>query len=77
MTDREHVPCRPGWDCWSCDRPWPCDPAREDLALQLDPVELAKFMGERLAEAARDVPTLQPGELFERFLQWTWKVRRQ
>jgi hypothetical protein len=71
---REHVPNRPGWDCWSCEQPWPCDPAREQLAQQLDPVALAEFMGERMIEAARDLDTVQPQELFERFLEWTWQV---
>jgi hypothetical protein len=29
------------------------------------------FAVDRLAEAARDVPTMTPAELYERFLAWT------
>jgi hypothetical protein len=71
---REHVPCRPSWDCWSCEKPWPCDPAREELATVYDTVTLAQFMAQRVVEAARDLLTTDPAELFERFIAWTWQV---
>jgi hypothetical protein len=68
----EHQPLQPSWDCKSCEQPWPCDPARERLTL-LYPSRptLAILMVDRMLEAARDVPTMQPGELFDRFFSWT------
>lgn len=77
MTEhREHVPNRPDWDCWSCEKPWPCDPAREKLAEDYDLVGLSVFMSERMVEAAKDMPTVKPAELFDRFIAWTWQVPR-
>jgi hypothetical protein len=67
----EHAAHRPSWDCRSCDKPWPCDPAREALAAAMDPVGLAVLMWVRLEEAVTDLPRVPPAELFERFLHWT------
>ena len=67
----DHEPERPSWDCDTCARPWPCDPAREHLASYLGRVALAVHMWERLDLAAGDLRTLPPSELFERFLSWT------
>ncbi|GLY06032.1 MULTISPECIES: hypothetical protein [Actinoplanes] len=67
----EHVPARPSWDCTSCGRPWPCDPARERLAVGLGRIELAVLMWDHLEEAARDMPHTPASELFDRFLRWT------
>jgi hypothetical protein len=69
--DAEHEPEKPSWDCKRCGGPWPCDPAREYMAARLGRVALAVHMWERLDEAAGDVRTLPPSELFERFLSWT------
>ncbi|HEX8631241.1 MAG TPA: hypothetical protein VF755_24035 [Catenuloplanes sp.] len=66
-----HVPARPSWECSACGRPWPCAPARAELSEAFDPVELGVLAGERLAEAAGDLPALSPEQLFERFLGWT------
>lgn len=71
VTGREHVPHRPSWDCWACGKDWPCNPAREDLAATMDRVVLAMFMGDRMVQAAHDMLTVTPEELFERFLDWT------
>jgi hypothetical protein len=67
----EHQPIRPSWDCRACDKPWPCDPARAWLTLIYPRTTLSMHAAERLAEAALDVPTTTPAELFERFLAWT------
>ncbi|TDO40675.1 hypothetical protein C8E87_4394 [Paractinoplanes brasiliensis] len=67
----EHHPGRPSWDCLACGKPWPCDPAREALALELGRTPLAMYLCAHLHEAARDMPTTSPGELYERFLAWT------
>jgi hypothetical protein len=67
----EHIELRPSWDCAACGRPWPCDPAQEELATTLSPVALRTRMWARLERAALDAPHVPPGELFERFLHWT------
>ncbi len=66
----EHLADRPGWDCRSCGKTWPCDPAREHLMTELSPTWLRIHMWLRLEEAAADIPHLTPSELFERFLHW-------
>ncbi|MDI6101610.1 hypothetical protein QLQ12_23600 [Actinoplanes sp. NEAU-A12] len=67
----EHTPDRPSWDCRSCGRPWPCDPARERLVREHGRVELAVLMWDQLEEAAREMPHTPASELFDRFLRWT------
>jgi hypothetical protein len=69
--DAEHEPEKPSWDCARCGKSWPCDPAREHLASYLGRIALAIHMWERLDEAAGDLRTLPPSELFERFVSWT------
>jgi hypothetical protein len=67
----EHVGERPSWDCRSCGRPWPCDPAREALAAELGPIQLAMYAWANLEQAAGDLPGMPVGEMFDRFLAWT------
>ncbi|MBU2667784.1 flavin reductase, partial [Actinoplanes bogorensis] len=59
------------WDCLACTRPWPCDPAREELATELGRTSLAMYLFAYLNEAAGVMPGVTPGELYERFLAWT------
>jgi hypothetical protein len=66
----QHIEVRPSWDCIACEKPWPCDPAREALAAELQPTALRIHMWLRLEVAAGDLPTTPAGELFERFLGW-------
>ncbi|GGN15074.1 hypothetical protein FHR83_004693 [Actinoplanes campanulatus] len=67
-----HDPARKiDWDCLACGRPWPCDPAREDLLTTHDAVQLRIAMWDALEEAARILPHTPAAELFERFLHWT------
>lgn len=66
-----HVAARPSWDCAVCGRPWPCDPAREELASTLTGVGLAMQMWVYLESAAEDLRAVPVQELFERFLSWT------
>ncbi|MEV1289038.1 hypothetical protein [Micromonospora sp. NPDC049679] len=67
-----HVPDRPSWSCAGCGAPqWPCEHAKAELTATYDPVGLAMYGAERLAEAARDLPTATPEELFTRFVAWT------
>ncbi|MFI5490961.1 hypothetical protein [Actinoplanes sp. NPDC051859] len=67
----EHIAARPSWDCRWCGKPWPCDPARECLIVELDRVQLAIYMWMHLEEALADLPPGPPAELFERFIRWT------
>ncbi len=71
----EHIAARPSWDCLSCGKAWPCDPAREDLVTQLDPVQLAIYLWINLEEAAGDLPDMPVAEAFARFIAWTRSPR--
>ena len=71
VTSEEHPPKRPSWDCAKCGKPWPCDPAREQLAAEMNKIELAAMMSVDMVEAAREDPQIKASELFERFLAWT------
>lgn len=68
-----HPPSRPAWCCERCDQPWPCHAARVELAERFgsDRTGLARHLGGLLWQAARELPTATPGELFERFVRWT------
>jgi hypothetical protein len=66
----EHTADRPSWDCHRCGKPWPCDPAREQLATELGPVQLSVYMWASMEEAAGDLPDMPSAEFFDRFLRW-------
>lgn len=68
-----HPPLRPSWDCGTCSAPWPCHPARVELAERYasDRIGLAAYVGAQLDHAAREMPTIGVGDLFERFVEWT------
>jgi hypothetical protein len=68
----DHLAERPSWDCGCCGRPWPCDPAREQLAAEaVGPTYLTMWMSVEMVHAARENPAILPSELYERFLAWT------
>lgn len=67
----DHQPQRPSWDCDTCARPWPCEPARDHLVAYLGRVALAVHMWQCLEEAAGDLRHLPGPELFARFIGWT------
>jgi hypothetical protein len=71
MSGDEHRPSRPSWDCEVCGAPWPCGAAREQLAAEQSGTYLILRMQIEMIDAARDCPTLRPGELFFRFIGWT------
>ncbi|BCJ41844.1 hypothetical protein GCM10010168_75320 [Actinoplanes ianthinogenes] len=71
MTEEEHLPARPSWDCRVCGDPWPCEPARARLVGEHGQVKLAVLMWDFLEEAARDMPHTPASDLFDRFLRWT------
>jgi hypothetical protein len=68
---RAHTPHRSSWDCVACEKPWPCDPAREGLRADHDRVQLAIYMWNQLEASVRDLPPTPAAELFERFVKWT------
>jgi hypothetical protein len=71
MTDGEHLPARPSWDCRVCGQRWPCATAQTLLVRAHGQVELAVLMWDYLEEAARDMPHAPASDLFDRFLHWT------
>ena len=75
-VEHGHIADRPSWDCVACVKPWPCDPAREALATQMDPVQLAMYLWSNLEEAAGDLPDMPVGEAFDRFISWTRSPNR-
>jgi hypothetical protein len=67
----EHIAARPSWDCRTCEKSSPCDPARKRLASEMDRITLAIYMWVNLEEAAGDLRNIPGSELFERFIRWT------
>lgn len=60
------------YDCLSCDKPWPCDPAREYLVTSTpDRVQLATHLGAELERAVGVLRHEPPAALYERFIEWT------
>jgi hypothetical protein len=74
VSGTEHVPHRPTWDCQCCGKPWPCDPAREDLTQEGDSITRAIDLSIHLTVAIQDLTTTPTEELYERFLAWTWQA---
>jgi hypothetical protein len=71
MSGGDHTAVRPSWDCGRCARPWPCDPAREQLAAEVEGrTYLIMWMSVEMVHAARENPAIPPSELYERFLAW-------
>jgi hypothetical protein len=74
----EHIPCRPSWDCLVCGKAWPCDPAREALAVEYVGAELSLAMllwlnfEDYVREADADP---RDAEAYERFVGWSRSVR--
>jgi hypothetical protein len=71
LSGIEHQPQPPSWDCLACERPWPCDPARERMTRLYAATTLSIMMADRLLDAVGDMPTASPADLFDRFLAWT------
>lgn len=70
----EHIARRPDWTCVVDGQPYPCPVARQELAAERSPTQLAVFMWAQLESAAHDLPNASLGEMFERFLKWTWHL---
>ena len=76
MTESSHIAKRPSFDCTKCGQPWPCAPAKVELAeeYQGDPVGLGYYLGIQMADAT-DQATHNTGwgpvdNLYDRFLGW-------
>lgn len=71
-----HMPHRPDWDCGNCGEPWPCAPAKVQLAEEHKdcPTRLSIYMsnqmGEALEEAVHNHDWGKVDDLFERFVGW-------
>ncbi|MEV0396715.1 hypothetical protein [Polymorphospora rubra] len=73
IDDLAHPPRRPEWTCDADGAPWPCDPARVDLADRYAgrPHTLGKILCAALHLAARDLEgSTDAAELHERFVGW-------
>ena len=73
-----HLPDQPAWTCGSCGKDWPCDPAREALAVEYrdDVVMLSIWMGAQLGLAVMEIrPRPTPQELYHRFIAWALALR--
>jgi hypothetical protein len=71
MTVGDHVADRPSWDCRACGKPWPCEPAREQLAAEYGQgTQLTLWMSIDMIDAARETK-LKPHEIYQRFVAWT------
>ncbi|MEV6489299.1 hypothetical protein AB0M20_11820 [Actinoplanes sp. NPDC051633] len=68
----EHPPARPGWECRSCGRDWPCDPARERLRNEYAdyPTVTALYLSIQQHDYLDDTPNYSLDELYERFFAW-------
>jgi hypothetical protein len=70
-----HLPRRPGWDCRCCGKPWPCDPAREELVAETGGGTALAIAGwAYLEEFVRDRAPGPTDELFDRFIRWTHRI---
>ncbi len=72
----EHVPGRPSWDCTVCGKPWPCAPAKVQLAEEYreSPLSLSVYLSSHLHDALTEAMHAHEwgrvDDLFERFLGW-------
>ncbi|MFG2052332.1 hypothetical protein ACGFIW_33480 [Micromonospora sp. NPDC048935] len=79
---RPHLPMRPAWLCRNCAAPWPCGPARLDLAAEFygHSIALAFYLAASMHEAIDDAyglglcPDLPA--MHARFLGWLSRARR-
>lgn len=71
LSRHAHQVLFPAGLCSHCGQAWPCEPARADLLLDLGWVKLAIYCAVLMERAAKDLPSLGPKELWQRFLEWT------
>jgi len=71
---------RPGWDCVICHLPWPCAPAKVELAEEFtaDRLSGAIYLAMSLHDAIGDSfhrAGPEPADLWNRFLGWYLALR--
>jgi hypothetical protein len=82
-----HIPLRPSWQCGTCEETaWPCETAKIDLVAGYHGmrISLSLYLAGLYIEAMDDIyvrgadkTTLDPRQLFERFLGWGNPIRDQ
>jgi hypothetical protein len=74
MTNSEHLPNRPFWNCTCCAAAWPCPSAREALSDEFRrfPLTLGLYMAAQYGQAVIDLGATGdiPEGLYLRFLGW-------
>ena len=75
MSGDDHSVEIPSWNCRVCRDSWPCAPARDQLAAEMQGTDLLLFMAMDMVRAARDNPTIPASELFHRFIAWARLTR--
>jgi hypothetical protein len=71
-----HVALRPSFDCAKCGEPWPCAPAKVEMAEEYrgDVLGMGYFLGLQMADAmdqaTHDHAWGRVDNLFDRFLGW-------
>jgi hypothetical protein len=66
----EHLP-GDGWDCRTCDMPWPCAPARDRLAADAgDEKQLSIQMWTYFDHYVDAIPAGPVTEAYARFVGW-------
>ena len=72
----EHVYARPSWDCRACGEPWPCAPAKVELAEQYRNVAMLNlYLLSALREMIDDfacgpIKAHVPSGVYDRGLGW-------
>lgn len=65
----DHPPARPSWNCATCGRPWPCEPAQAWLAAGMTRATLVMHMASLRADAVIQSGR-SPAEISDRFVGW-------
>lgn len=71
LSRHAHQVQLPAWSCICCRLQWPCISARNDLLMDLGWVKVAVYCAVLMGHAARDLKSVTPMELWQRFLEWT------
>lgn len=70
MSEPEHQPRRPEWDCETCGEAWPCPPARARITAETGG-RPSMLMASYLVDFCHDRPGAAAGAGFDRMVAWT------
>lgn len=75
MSEVKHQYRRPAWVCLACDEPWPCEARRRSFlaTYATRKMQLRGVLGALLMDATIDMPTVPVGELYLRFVAWSYR----